>query len=220
MATRSNNKAGSLVKETPAQRKANGNIGKSTPATRSAKRAKAVVSNADHITVNKNTTDNAYVYVEAGDGRHFTRLRAGDNKAFRAISAVGMPYGPAERFNRENPVAKPQARLAQGVDSHNSPHSAKSVADQKRSAKGNGKAAPAKAGKNKQPSRGAERSYSVIAKAENKARPDTWRYHMTAMIVGATDTAAAKAKHAKSGKFPGNKLDFNWAANNGFIKFS
>jgi hypothetical protein len=132
---------------------------------------------------------------------------------------LGMPYGPAERFNKANPVAKPQARLAQGVDSHNSPHSAKAVADARKGAKGS-KAAPAKAGKNKQPSRGAERSYTVVKGTENKARPDTWRHHMTSMIISATDTAAAKAKHAKSGKFPGNKLDFNWAANNSFIKFS
>jgi hypothetical protein len=193
---------------------------KSIPATRKAKQAKAVASNANHITVSKNTTDNAYVYVEAGDGCHFTRLRSGDNKAFRAVSGIGMPYAAAERFNRENPAPKPQARLAKGVDGHNSPHSAKSVADQRKGTKAAPKTSATKAGKNKQPSKGAERSYSVIKGAENKARPDTWRYHMTAMIIGSTDTAAAKAKHAKSGKFPSNKLDFNWAANNGFIKFS
>lgn len=193
---------------------------KSTPAKRQAKRAKAVASNADHIVINKMTADGAYVYVEAGDGRSFTRLRSGDNKAFRALAAIGRPYAAAERFNAANPAPKPQARLAQGVDSHNAPHSAKAVADARKSA-AKGKATPAaKAGKNKQPSKGAERSYTVVAKTENKARADTWRHHMTSMIVSATDTAAAKAKHAKSGKFPGNKLDFNWAANNGFIKFS
>lgn len=76
-----------------------------------------------------------------------------------------------------------------------------------------------KAAKNKAPSAGQERTYKVNKKA-NEAKPDSWRYHMTAMIMGSTNTAAAKAAHAKSGKFPQHKLAFTWAAGNGFITFA
>lgn len=197
---------------------------KSTPAGRKAKREAAVKAAPDTITICKHTADGSHVYVEAASGDRFARPRNGDGKEFRALSKIGMSYSKALAFHNANPAPKPQARLAKGVDSHNSPHAAKAVADQRKdapAAKASPKTAKApKAEKNKQPSRGAERSYTVVKGTENKARPDSWRHHMTTMIVSHTDTASAKAAHAKSKKFSGNKLDFNWAATNQFIKFA
>ena len=196
---------------------------KSTVASRKAKRAKTVASNADHITICKHTADGAYVYVEAGDGRSFTRLRSGangtgDTKEFQALAKVGLPYAAAERFNNENPVQKPQARLARGAEGRMTEHSRKAVADQKKVAP-KGKTAAPKAAKNKAPSRGAERDYTV-GKTEVTAKPDSWRGYMLTLMRKHGNTAKAKAAHAKSGKFSSNKLDFNWAAAQGYIVWS
>lgn len=199
-----------------ATKKTNAKTTKSTPATRKAKRSAAVASNADHIVTNKHTSDGAYVFVEAGDGRSFTRLRSGDTPEFRALSGVGKPYVAALAYHNANPAKKPQARLARGVDAHNSPQSAAAVAAQRKG----GKATPApKAGKNKAPARGQDRDYTR-GKTEIKANPESWRYHMLQMICKATNTAKAKAAHAKSGKFSNNKLDFNYAAANGYINWA
>jgi len=122
-------------------------------------------------------------------------------------------------------VPKPAAKLAHGVDSRNSPHSAKAVADNRAAAaKGKPAKAPkapkaAKADKAKQPSRGVDRDYTLGA-TKNTAKEGTWRHHMLTVICKHKDTAAAKAAHAKSGKFSSNKLDFNWANAQGYIKFA
>jgi hypothetical protein len=111
---------------------------------------------------------------------------------------------------------KPTAKLATGITSRDAPHASKAVGDQR--------AAPVKAdrtvkaAKTKARAPGGDRTYVVTG--TNNAKPDSWRHHMLAMIMACTSTEAAKAKHAKSGKFVGNKLDFNWTAASGFIKFN
>lgn len=175
----------------------------------------------DKITVVKSTSDQRNVVVISAGGEMFNRPMSGDTKEFRAVAQINSSFNAAQAWSQKNPPAKPQAQLARGIESRQAPHSAKAVKDQKPAAKGKPekKTAP-KAAKNKAPSKGADRSYKVNAKVKNEARADSWRHHMTQMIVSATDTAKAKANHAKSGKFSANKLDFNWAAKQGFITFT
>lgn len=119
-------------------------------------------------------------------------------------------------------LVKPQAKLAHGVDIHNAPHSAKAVRDAREAAKatkGKGKARAVKADKAKQPARGTERQYKLGAR-KNEAKADTFRHYLLSTIMGAKDTASAKAKHAKSKKFQDRKLDFNWVASQGYIAFT
>jgi len=135
---------------------------KSTPKGRKAKRAAAVASNKEHITVNKMTADGSFVYVENGAGESFTRLRSGDSKEFRKLSAIGQPYAAALKWHRENPVKKPKAQLANGIAAKDAPQSAAAVRAQSKTApkaENKGKARTVKAEKNKAPSRGANRTY-------------------------------------------------------------
>lgn len=131
----------------------------------------------------------------------------------------GKPNGPAV--------------LAKGAEGEH--HSARAAADSRKGQKPpaykdasprnkkllaeRAKAPAPKAALNKAPSAGQGRTYKVNKKA-NEAKADSWRAHMTAVITGSTSTTDAKAAHAKSGKFSANKLDFNWAAKNGFITFA
>lgn len=158
-------------------------------------------------------TGNGFV-VTTSTGRSLviTRVDAKVNK----LAKVGMPMHDLEEYLKSQP--KPEARLAKGVDSHNSPQSAKAVADQHKNAKPAATKAP-KAEKNKAPARGADRDYTR-GKTEIKANPESWRHHMITIICKNTNTAKAKAAHAKSGKFSNNKLDFNWAAANGYINWA
>lgn len=198
--------------ETALRAKANDNL----------KAVRAAKANPDGIATVIISRDQHYVVVSSNGGENLARPVAGDSKAFRERAVVGRSFIKLQEWDAANPAPKPRAKLARGIESRQAPHSAKAVADQGpegRAKPAKGVKAP-KAEKNKAPSKGVDRQYKVNAKAENKARPDSWRYHMTQMITGSTDTASAKAKHVKSGKFSANKLDFNWAANNGFITFT
>jgi hypothetical protein len=184
-------------------------------------------ANANVITSVVSTRDGGYVMVTAGDGRHFERPARGDSKEFRAIAQLNSNYDAASAWNTANPASKPQARLANGIGPKDAPHSAKAVADQKTNnakaapakATGKGKARADKAPKAKAPARGVDRDYTV-GKTAIVAKPDTWRGYMLGIMVKHTNTAKAKAAHAKSGKFASNKLDFNWANAQGYITFA
>lgn len=131
------------------------------------------------------------------------------------LTKLGAPVAALESYLAAQP--KPQAKLARGVEGKMTENSRKAVADQRRAPK---VPAPApKAGKNKAPARGAERSYTV-GKTEVTAKPESWRHHMLTTIRKYGDTAKAKAAHEKSGKFSANKLDFNWAAAQGYINWA
>ena len=142
------------------------------------------------------------------------------DKEVNRLSKVGEPVAALEAYLKTQP--KPQARLAAGVDSHNSPHSAKAAADQRKGAKPAtgkaGKARTEKAAKAKQPSRGTSRAYK-LGDRKDESKPDTFRRYMLSTIMAHKTTDAAKAAHAKSGKYPTHKLDFNWSAQQGYIKF-
>lgn len=205
-----------------ADRKAPGNAkAREQRAADNAKKLNDQRGKAETIAVVKNTADGEHIYVEGSKGSSFTRSKRGDNKEFRTFAAKGALYEPAARYNRENPAPKPTARLARGIGSGDAPHSAKAVADQpKADAKGkSAKPAAPKAAKNKQPARGADRDYAK-GKTAITAKPDSWRHHMLTVIQKHTNTAKAKAAHEKSGKFSGNKLDFNWAAAQGYIAWA
>jgi hypothetical protein len=60
----------------------------------------------------------------------------------------------------------------------------------------------------------------VLAGRKDESKPDTFRRYMLSTIMKAKDTDSAKAAHAKSGKYPTHKLDFNWTAQQGYIKFA
>lgn len=192
------------------------------PATKAAKgKATKRPANPDAIATVTTAKGGGHVAVISAGSEMFTRPVRGDSKEFRAIAMPGLSFNAAQRWHEKNPVAKPQAKLASGITPKDAPHSAKAVADQKATpaTKGKGdKARTAKASKAKAPARGTERTYKV-GSTKIAAKPDTWRGHMLGTIVKHSDTAKAKAAHAKSGKFSANKLDFNWANAQGYIKF-
>lgn len=174
---------------------------------------------AETIAIVKGTADGAYIYVEGSKGSSFTRSKRGDDKAFRAVTTKGALYDPAAKYNHDNPAPKPEAKLARGVEGRMTENARKAYADQP---KGNGKTAKAaapKAAKNKQPSAGSNRAYKLGA-TKNTAKADSWRGYMLTTIMGSKDTDSAKAAHAKGKQFADKKLDFNWAAAQGYIVWS
>jgi hypothetical protein len=174
---------------------------------------------ADTIIVSKGLATSNGTYVEAQNGKSVIVAPWQDKGATRKLMAVG---GSLAALNEHlATLAKPTAQLANGVTAKDAPQSAKAVADQKKApaaTKGKGKARTEKAAKAKQPSRGTDRAY-VAGSKKDESKPDTFRKYMLTTILKAKSTAAAKAAHAKSGKYPTHKLDFNWSAQQGYIKF-
>jgi hypothetical protein len=133
------------------------------------------------------------------------------------LAVIGAPVAPLEEYLRTQP--KPQAKLANGVDSRTAPQSAKAVADQAKGAKAPKATKTPKGAKAKAPSKGVDRAYKV-GSTKNTAKPGTWRHHMLTVIQSHKDTASAKAAHAKGKAFTANKLDFNWVNAQGYIVFA
>lgn len=180
--------------------------------------------NPDLIVTNINDSTGAHIVVTSAGGATISYPRYGDDKQRRALSAIGGSLKALQADLKARPPIKPQAQMARGTDAHTAPHSAKAVADQRAAAakaKGGNATKPAapKAAKNKAPARGADRDYTR-GKTAIVAKPDSWRHHMLTVITKHGNTAKAKAAHEKSGKFSGNKLDFNWAAAQGYITFA
>ena len=192
-------------------------------AKKTARNATASKVNPDTIVSNINDRSGAHIVVTSAGGATISYPRYGDDGQRRKLSAKGGNIKALQADLAARPPVKPQARLATGVDRHNSPHSAKAIADQKRAEKpakgGAAKAAAPKAGKNKAPARGADRDYSK-GSTPIKAAAGSWRHHMLITITKYSNTAKAKAAHEKSNKFSGNKLDFNWAAAQGYINWA
>lgn len=67
---------------------------------------------------------------------------------------------------------------------------------------------------------GKMRRYTATTKPDY-SRPGTFRTYMISTIRAHTDTQSANAAHAlcDNPSFAKNKLDFNWAADNGYITF-
>jgi hypothetical protein len=147
------------------------------------------------------------------------------------LTKLGAPVAELDAYLKNQP--KPEAKLARGVDGKMTEHSRKAVADNRKSngaakaeakaatpAKGkNGKARTVKADKAKAPAKGTNRSYTLGTR-KDESKPDTFRRYMLSTIMKHKDTDSAKAAHAKSGKYPTHKLDFNWSAQQGYIKFA
>lgn len=174
---------------------------------------------ADRIVTVVGDHSGSFIVVSSAGGRNVNYERNRETKELRSLAKVGGSFKAVEAAIKVLPV-KP-AKLARGLDSRIAPQSAKAAADSNKSAakpsKAEKKAAP-KAAKNKQPSKGADRSYSLGSK-KNEAKEGTWRHHMLTMIQKHGTTDKAKAAHAKSGQYSANKLDFNWANSQGYIKF-
>lgn len=171
---------------------------------------------SDKISSVKNDTSGRFVCVTAPGNETLTYPRETEPKALKALAVVGGSYKAVARFLKENPPAKPQAKLARGVDSHNAPHSAKAIADQKAPATAKGKQRAVKADKAKAPSRGGNRAYTKGPTA-NTAREGTFRHYFIETLLAHKDEDSAKAAHAKSKQYADTKFNFNWAAAQGYI---
>lgn len=192
--------------KTTAQRKARG---------QRVPEAKLATPEAVKSAVNARTGNGLVVTTTADRSIVITRVDARVNK----LAKAGQSIAPLEEYLKTQP--KPVAHMARGTDAHTAPHSAKAVADQKRSETKphKGKVRMEKAAKAKQPARGGNRAYTLAGR-KDESKPDTFRRYMLSTIMGCKDTDSAKAAHAKSHKYPTHKLDFNWAAQQGYIKFN
>lgn len=124
------------------------------------------------------------------------------------------------------------ATLAKGVDSRNSPHSAKAVADGRAMARATNKAdgamGRAKVQIEKKEARKAERAkasgnrpYKALVKVDTlTAKPGSWRRAMLECVLGSKDTDSANACIAKNREWSKNKIDFRWCAAQKFIEFT
>lgn len=202
---------------------------KAAPKAKTAKPAKQDIITS--VTISK---EGDYIVV-VNDTRSemFTRHKRGDSKEFRAIAVKGSSFDAAQRWHEKNPVPKPQAQLARGIDAKDAPQSAKAVSDQAKGPKAkalgatgggvskgkNGKDRAVKADKAKQPSKGSNRAYKLAGR-KDESKPGTFRTYMLSTIMAHKDTDSAKAAHAKSKQYPTHKLDFNWAAQQGYIAFT
>lgn len=67
---------------------------------------------------------------------------------------------------------------------------------------------------------GRNRAYAPTTKPDT-SRLGTFRHYMIALMRRHSNTRAAELEHAEcdNPKFSKNKLDFNWAADNGYITF-
>jgi hypothetical protein len=67
---------------------------------------------------------------------------------------------------------------------------------------------------------GRYRAYEVTTKT-NYTRSGTWTHHMISVIQAHTDTRAATLANEScdDSKFAAKRLDFNWAADNGYINW-
>lgn len=180
-------------------------------------------ANADEIrTVTPAKTGNGVVIVDRA-GNSCVVAPWQDIGSTRKLAVVGGSLKAVREHIAG--LTKPKAQLARGVEARQAPQSAAAVraqpkAEEAKPAKGKAaKAAAPKAAKNKQPSKGADRAYKATKK-DIVAKEGSWRRHLLETVMAHSSTDAAKAAHAKSKKFPDNKLDFNFCANQGYIVFA
>lgn len=183
------------------------------------RKARVAKQNADTIVVSKGLTTGNGTYVENGAGKNVIIAPWQDKGTTRKLSAVGASY--AALVAHLATLEKPKAQLANGITAKDAPQSAAAVRAQSKAqpAKGKGKVRTDKAPKNKAPSRGVARTYKLAGR-KDESKPDTFRRYMLSTIMAHKDTDSAKAAHTKSKKYPTHKLDFNWAAQQGYIAFT
>lgn len=181
--------------------------------------------NPDTITSVKGTSDGTgYTAISAGSKTEMvkdTRMTG----QLRKLAVVGASFKAVQEFLKTN---KPEAKLARGLDGKDAPQSAMAAAASRATAKADAKAAaPAASAKTTKASAsaklsrkaGAARTYKATKK-EDVSRDGTFRKYMISTIRAYTDTETAKAAHAKSGQYAKDKLNFNWAEQNGFIAWA
>lgn len=163
--------------------------------------------------------------IKADDGRELLIPTARWVGNIRNLSAVGASMDQLEAAWAKANVTK----MAAGVDSRNSPHTAKAVADNK-AAQAKGKA-PAKstrtatgARKATAPVTGETRKYAEVKSATKDMvmRAGSWTEYMVQTALAHKDTASANAALAAK-PFDGKarRIDWNWLANvRGYIKFA
>jgi len=161
------------------------------------------------------------------------------------LAVVGGSYmalHTAWALAKANP---PRAKLAQGVDAQNSPHTAKAIADAKVKASSKAKfpdpvsaALAAKAAANAKATPAAAKATPAAAKATPAAKlaatpapdrkykatkkpliakPGSFRVYMVETIRAHASTTPAKAAHAASGQYGHERLNFKWAHDAGYI---
>lgn len=182
--------------------------------------------NPDNITSVKGTSDGTgYTAVTAASGK--TEM-VKDNRMtgqLRKLAVVGASFKAVQEYLKAN---KPEAKLARGLDGKTAPQSAMAAAASRATGKADAPAAKAPAAKassakasagNKLSRKGTQRTYKATKK-EDVSRDGTFRKYMISTIRAHTDTETAKAAHAKSGQYAKDKLNFNWAEQNGFITWA
>jgi len=179
-----------------------------------------------------------YYRVAAGQGAENSELFSAHK--FRGelakLAVVGGSLRAVRAFIKAN---RGEAKLATGLDGRNAPQSAQAAAESKAKPEGKASQSPANTsvGKNtktasgtktapvakasagaKLAQKGDDRAY-VATDKEDTSRDGTFRRYMINTIRAHKTVGAAKAAHAKSGQYSKDKLNHNWAAQNGFIKF-
>lgn len=173
----------------------------------------------DVITECKDATGGEYVVVTAG-GKSLPIKRSAYIGQLTKIAVVGGSMKAVEEYIKQH---KPEAKLANGLSGKDAPQSAMAAAASRKAAAEpaapvkTGKTAKVKAQKEAKAASKGDFAYS-IGKPADRAE-GSWTQHMLTMIQKAQDTAAAKALHAKSGKFTDKKLHFSWARDKGYIKY-
>lgn len=179
-----------------------------------AKLTAAPKANPDSIvSVKATTTGPDHIIVVAG-GKTINVPRSQMTGQLGKLAKVGASIKAVEQYIKDH---KPDARLARGITGRDAPQASKAVADQRQPATPAPKAKAEKKATAKREPKGAEFSYT-IGKPADRAE-GSWTQHMLVMMQKATDTGAARAAHAKSGKFADKKLHFSWARDKGYIKY-
>lgn len=169
----------------------------------------------------KNTTDGRHVAVKAGADNTLTFPKTVQAPELLKLAVVGASFKAVQAWLKTN---KPEAKLATGLDGRSAPQSAMAAADSRKPGKGGTSASSAaKLAGNGNGAKGKAQAasgynFTYATGKANDTRPDTWTHHMVEIMQRHTDSGAAKAAHAKTGRYAGKKLDFTWAKAKGFIK--
>lgn len=182
-------------------------------------KASKLATRPDVIKEVKGTADGRYIAVKAGDNTlTYPVALAGGGKELAKLAAVGASFKALQNWLKTH---KPEAKLATGLNGHSAPQSAMAAAESRKSGNGSSTAS-ATSGSAKAAKKAAHTTskgdFTYVVGKANDTRADTWTYHMVTIIQSVTDTATARAKHDKSGRYVGKKLDFTWAKAKGFIK--
>jgi len=197
---------------------------KGTPIT-----APKVAGKPDAIKAVKPVTSGGdYVVVESNGGKSEAIHRGRITGELAKLAVVGGSLKAVQNWLKAN---KPEAKLATGLTSRIAPQSAMAAAESRKPAKAAPAAAkaaapapaakPAKAAAKlprKAASR-ADRTYKATDKPDT-SKAGSFRTYMISTIRAHKTTEAAKAAHAKSGQFAHERLNFNWAAQHGYIAFT